>query len=81
MALTKDDLKARFVGTSLHDAPVPSAVLDLAKIKVNCQRMLDATQRLGLLFRAHIKTHKVETPSPSPSLITTDAPSPTRQQN
>lgn len=58
MAPTKDDLKARFVGTSLHDAPVPSAVLDLAKIKVNCQHMLDATQSLGLLFRAHIKTHK-----------------------
>lgn len=58
MAPTKEDLKARFVGTSLLDAPVPSAVLDLAKIKVNCQRMLDATQNLGLLFRAHIKTHK-----------------------
>ncbi|KAK1829492.1 putative serine dehydratase domain-containing protein [Podospora conica] len=58
MASPKDDLKARFVGQSLHDVPVPSIVLDLAKVEVNCQRMLDAAQSLGLLFRAHIKTHK-----------------------
>ncbi|KAK0753828.1 putative serine dehydratase domain-containing protein [Schizothecium vesticola] len=58
MASPKDELKARFVGQSLHDVPVPSVILDLAKVKVNCQRMLDATQSLGLLFRAHIKTHK-----------------------
>jgi D-serine ammonia-lyase len=67
MASLKDELKALFVGQSLHDVPVPSVVLDLAKVKVNCQRMLDATQSLGLLFRAHIKTHKVTHPMPPPT--------------
>jgi hypothetical protein len=39
--------------------PLPVAVLDIAKLRVNCQRMIDATQRLGLLWRPHVKTHKV----------------------
>ncbi|KAK3362618.1 putative serine dehydratase domain-containing protein [Lasiosphaeria hispida] len=54
----KEQLRARFVGHTLHNVPTPSAVLDLAKLEVNCERMLDATERLGLLWRAHIKTHK-----------------------
>ena len=59
MASLKDELKAKFVGQTLQDVPTPCVVLDLAKLEVNCQRMLDATDRLGLLWRAHIKTHKV----------------------
>ncbi|KAK0735037.1 putative serine dehydratase domain-containing protein [Lasiosphaeria miniovina] len=55
----KEKLRAEFVGMTLQDViPVPSAVLDLAKLEVNCQRMLDATDRLGILWRAHIKSHK-----------------------
>ena len=54
----KDDLNAQFVGKTLHDVPTPSVVLDLAKLDVNCQRMLDAVERLSLSWRPHIKTHK-----------------------
>ncbi|KXX74943.1 D-serine dehydratase [Madurella mycetomatis] len=54
----KEQLRARFVSKTLNEIPTPSAVLDLAKLQVNCERMLDATKRLGLLWRAHIKTHK-----------------------
>jgi D-serine deaminase-like pyridoxal phosphate-dependent protein len=54
----KEQLRAQFVGKTLHQVPTPSVVLDLAKVEVNCERMLEATQRLGLLWRAHIKSHK-----------------------
>lgn len=54
------ELKERFVGSSLRDAPVPSAVLDLCKVKANCERMLEAVDTLGFGWRAHIKTHKVD---------------------
>jgi hypothetical protein len=47
-------------GITLHTTPVtPAAVLDLAKLEVNCQRMLDVTKKLGIVLRAHVKTHKV----------------------
>ncbi|KAK4097939.1 hypothetical protein N658DRAFT_488830 [Parathielavia hyrcaniae] len=59
----KEQLRARFVGKTLNEVPTPSVVLDLAKLQVNCQRMLEATQRLGLLWRPHIKTHKASPPS------------------
>lgn len=55
----KEALKKEFVGKSLKDVPTPAAVLDLSKMKANCQKMLDATQKLGFGWRAHIKTHKV----------------------
>ncbi len=52
------DLTANYAGKTLHDIPMPAVVLDLAKIEVNCQRMLDVVNRLSLSWRAHIKTHK-----------------------
>ena len=55
----KDALKAKYVGQTLHQVPTPSAVLDLAKLESNCQRMLDTVKALKLGWRAHIKTHKV----------------------
>lgn len=55
----RQKLVKRFVGTSLLDAPVPSAVLDLSKVKRNCERMLEAVDALGFGWRVHIKTHKV----------------------
>lgn len=55
----KEQLRAKFVGKTLNEVPTPSVVLDLAKVEVNCERMLEATERLGLLWRAHIKSHKV----------------------
>lgn len=54
-----DALKTRYLGRSLESIPTPAAILDLAKVEVNCQRMLDAIDRLGVLWRAHVKTHKV----------------------
>ena len=47
------------MGRSLDEVPTPSAVLDLAKVEANCARMLDTVRRLGIGWRAHIKTHKV----------------------
>lgn len=57
--MTKDSLRAQYVGTKLQDLPTPSVVLDVGKIEVNCQRMLEAVRRLDLGWRPHIKTHKV----------------------
>ncbi|KAK0624632.1 putative serine dehydratase domain-containing protein [Bombardia bombarda] len=54
----KEQLRAKFVGQTLSDVDTPRVVLDLAKLDVNCVRMLDATDRLGLQWRAHIKSHK-----------------------
>lgn len=54
----KDALIQSYRGRSLHDVPVPAAVIDVAKIKVNCQAMLGAVKELGVSFRAHVKTHK-----------------------
>ncbi|KAI0468495.1 putative serine dehydratase domain-containing protein [Xylaria cf. heliscus] len=56
--LSKDLLRAQFVGKTLHQVPTPSVVLDLAKVEANCDRMLEAAKRLHLNWRAHIKTHK-----------------------
>ncbi|KAL3425338.1 hypothetical protein PVAG01_02129 [Phlyctema vagabunda] len=55
---TKEYLVQQFVGKSLKDVPTPSAVLDLNKLKANCNRMLEAVDVLKIGWRAHIKTHK-----------------------
>ncbi|KAG6368432.1 hypothetical protein INS49_002639 [Diaporthe citri] len=57
---SKTALQERFVGKTLHEVPTPSIVLDLAKLEVNCQRMIDAADKNGIGWRAHIKTHKTE---------------------
>lgn len=51
-------LKSEYVGQSLHQVPLPSAVFDISKLRRNCQLMLDAVHELGVDFRAHVKTHK-----------------------
>lgn len=53
------ELKGRFVGKKLSEVPTPSVVLDLKQVTVNCERMLEAADNIGLQWRAHIKTHKV----------------------
>lgn len=55
----KEELKKEFVGKSLKDIAAPAAVLDLGKVKTNCDRMLNAAKALDFGWRAHIKTHKV----------------------
>lgn len=58
-----EEVKMRWVTDYLDELdPLPAAILDVGKVRVNCQRMLDATQRLGLLWRPHVKTHKVKFP-------------------
>lgn len=55
-----EEVKERWVTDQLYNLdPLPAAILDIGKVRVNCQRMLDATRRLGLLWRPHVKTHKV----------------------
>ncbi|ELR02298.1 hypothetical protein GMDG_05367 [Pseudogymnoascus destructans 20631-21] len=54
----RQKLVKQFVRTNLNGAPVPSAILDLSKVKRNCTRMLESIDALGFGWRAHIKTHK-----------------------
>lgn len=56
---TQTPLKERLVGKTLYEVPTPSIVLDLAKLEINCQRMMDTAAKNGIGWRAHIKTHKV----------------------
>ena len=58
-SLTKSDLQNVFVGKSIKDVPTPAVVLDVSKVKRNCNDMLQAVQDLDFGWRAHIKTHKV----------------------
>lgn len=46
------------MGQRLQDIPTPAAVIDLAKARKNCDLMLDSVRKLGVKFRAHVKTHK-----------------------
>lgn len=59
--VSKDRLIKEYVGNSIKDVQSPSAVIDLAKVKRNCRLMLEASEQLGFGWRAHIKTHKVDT--------------------
>ncbi|KAI9047778.1 hypothetical protein LZ554_008488 [Drepanopeziza brunnea f. sp. 'monogermtubi'] len=54
----KAELQKLFVGKNLKDVDGPAAVLDLGKLKNNCNRMLEAVETLGFGWRAHVKTHK-----------------------
>ena len=56
---SREELVRQYVGKSLHDAPSPAAVLDISKLKKNCDGMLEAVKSLNCGWRAHIKTHKV----------------------
>jgi D-serine deaminase-like pyridoxal phosphate-dependent protein len=48
-----------FIGHNVADVPKPAAVLDVARARRHCTAMLDTANRLGVSFRAHVKTHKV----------------------
>ena len=49
-----------YVGKSLGEVNAPAAILDRAIVKRNCGQMLNACRSLGVGFRAHVKTHKVQ---------------------
>lgn len=52
-------LKLQYVGKNLQEVEPPAAVIDRAVVRRNCQAMLDICEKLGVGFRAHIKSHKV----------------------
>jgi len=58
-APSKEILTSLFVNQPLSALPTPGAVLDLAIVKRNCDRMLKTCEALGLSFRGHVKSHKV----------------------
>jgi D-serine deaminase-like pyridoxal phosphate-dependent protein len=53
------DALAQYIGKSIRDVPTPAAVINVAAIRRNCERMLHTCDKLGLDWRAHVKTHKV----------------------
>lgn len=57
---THDATREAAVGHTLQDEHLqtPAVVLDLAVVEANCERMLRDVSRLGLAWRAHVKTHK-----------------------
>jgi D-serine deaminase-like pyridoxal phosphate-dependent protein len=56
---SKASLVQQYVGKSLKDIPLPAAVLDIASVKRNCKRMLDAVGELGWELRVGVASHKV----------------------
>ncbi|CAM1504548.1 Fc.00g021390.m01.CDS01 [Cosmosporella sp. VM-42] len=56
----KDALRALYLGKSIREVPTPAAIINVAAVRRNCERMLSACESLGLEWRAHVKTHKTE---------------------
>jgi D-serine ammonia-lyase len=56
---SKASLVQQYVGKSLKDIPLPAAVLDIAAVKRNCQRMLETVNELGWALRPAVSNHKV----------------------
>lgn len=54
-----DQVRKDVVGKSLTAVNVPAAIIDRAVVKRNCDQMLAMCEKVGVGFRAHIKTHKV----------------------
>lgn len=47
-----------YKGKLVSELPTPSFIVDGNVVRDNCTRMLQSASRLGLKFRAHVKTHK-----------------------
>lgn len=52
-------LASHFVGKQIKDVQAPAAIIDAAIVRRNCDALSNAINRLGVGFRAHVKTHKV----------------------
>jgi D-serine ammonia-lyase len=52
-------LKLQYTGKNIQDVDPPAAIIDRAVVRENCNAMLQASTRLSIGFRAHVKTHKV----------------------
>ena len=46
------------MGKDVRDVEGPVAVVDRSAVIHNCHVMLETVKKLGLAFRAHVKTHK-----------------------
>ncbi|KAM3545898.1 hypothetical protein ARSEF1564_001179 [Beauveria bassiana] len=57
-ASPREALVAEYVGKSIRNVPTPAAIINVAAVRRNCSRMLDACKSLNLGWRAHVKTHK-----------------------
>ena len=66
----REALIAEYVGKSLRDVPTPAAIINVAAVRRNCSRMLEACKRLNLGWRAHVKTHKVRIVTEVPTVST-----------
>ncbi|EME39790.1 hypothetical protein DOTSEDRAFT_74629 [Dothistroma septosporum NZE10] len=51
-------LKLQFLGQKIEDVQAPAAIIDAAVVRRNCRLMLETADKLGVSFRAHVKTHK-----------------------
>ncbi len=47
-----------FKGRKLEELPSPSFIVDVNKVKRNCERMKQRCDSLGVKLRPHMKTHK-----------------------
>ena len=43
---------------TIQELETPCMLVDIDKVKRNCQRMIDRCQEMGLELRPHMKTHK-----------------------
>jgi D-serine deaminase-like pyridoxal phosphate-dependent protein len=67
---SETELQQFYIGKDITTIPKPAAILDIAIIRRHCADMLQTVQRLNVGFRAHIKSHKVNTYSSSPLIVT-----------
>ncbi|KAH7095335.1 putative serine dehydratase domain-containing protein [Paraphoma chrysanthemicola] len=51
-------LKSHFLHRPISSLPTPALILDRSKLVKNCNAMLQVCQKLGVGFRAHVKSHK-----------------------
>ncbi|WVO15217.1 hypothetical protein L204_102866 [Cryptococcus depauperatus] len=55
---SKAALVDAFVGKPIASLRTPALIVDRKKFKDNCERMAGTVRERGLLFRAHVKSHK-----------------------
>ena len=56
---SSDGAESDVIGRDIHDVAKPAVLLDKAKMQRHCQTLRAATERLGVDFRFHVKSHKV----------------------
>lgn len=49
-------LREEFVGRSLSELRTPALIVDRAAFAQNCKEMDDRVEKLGMRFRAHVKS-------------------------